>query len=141
MKWSKILFNCKRDSRITQKIEFFQNFQMTPKMFLDIVGFITTSKISILKTFQGGGSWSPPSCQIGLRPRKVLLSFEVSFYKIENLIWENDFRICHLKIPRKIFKFLLWNLGLNVFRYLFSFYVAIISPNSQEIPEKFVELK
>ena len=93
------------------------------------------------KDFSGGGSWSPPSCQIGLRPRKVLLSFEVSFYKIENLIWENDFRICHLKIPRKIFKFLLWNLGLNVFRYLFSFYVAIISPNSQEIPEKFVELK
>ena len=27
---------------------------MTPKMFLDIVGVITTSNISILKTFQGG---------------------------------------------------------------------------------------
>ena len=56
MKWSKILFKCKRDSRITQKIDFFQNFQMTSKMSLDIVGVITTSKLSIFKSSQG---WAP----------------------------------------------------------------------------------
>ena len=119
----------------------FSKFSNDPKNVSRHCGGHYNIKIKHFEDFSGGGSWSPPSCQIGLRPRKVLLSFEVSFYKIENLIWENDFRICHLKIPRKIFKFLLWNLGLNVFRYLFSFYVAIISPNSQEIPEKFVELK
>ena len=65
LKWSKILFNCKRYSRTTQKIELFQNFQMTTKMFLDIVGVITTSKLSILETFQGG-LLEPPPFQIGL---------------------------------------------------------------------------
>ena len=60
MKWSKFLFNCKRDSRINQKFEFFQNFQMTSKMFLDIVRVITTSKLGILRTFQGGGLFQPP---------------------------------------------------------------------------------
>ena len=59
LKWSKFLFNCKRDSRITQKFEVFQNFRMTLKMFLDIVGVITTSKLGILKTFQGGGLFQP----------------------------------------------------------------------------------
>ena len=39
---------------------------MTSKMFLDIVGVITTSKLSILKTFQGGAPGAPPPCQIGL---------------------------------------------------------------------------
>ena len=60
VKWSKILFNCKRDSKIFQKVQFFQNFQMTQKMFLDIVGVITTSKLSILSTFQGGDVSAPP---------------------------------------------------------------------------------
>ena len=50
LKWQKFFSIAKE----TQKIEFFQNFQMTSKMFLDIVGVITTSKLSILKTFQGG---------------------------------------------------------------------------------------
>ena len=39
---------------------------MTQKMFLDILGVLTTSKFSILNTFQGGGSWSP-SRVVGLR--------------------------------------------------------------------------
>ena len=60
LKSSKILFNCIRDSRMTQKFHFFLNFQMTSKMFLDIVGVITTSKLSILKTFQGGAPGAPP---------------------------------------------------------------------------------
>ena len=47
---------------------------MTSKMFLDIVGVITTSKLSILSTFQGGGSGSPPPCQVGLIPPTYLLS-------------------------------------------------------------------
>ena len=48
------------------KIDFFQNFQMTSKMFLDITeSVITTSKLSILKTFQGGALGAPP-CQIRL---------------------------------------------------------------------------
>ena len=34
------------------KNDFFQNLQMTSKMFLDIVGVITTPKLSIFKTFQ-----------------------------------------------------------------------------------------
>ena len=34
-------------------------------MFLDIVGVITTSKLSILSTFQGGLR-EPPPCQVGL---------------------------------------------------------------------------
>ena len=33
---------------------------MAPKMFLDIVGVITTSKLSILSTFQGGAVSAPP---------------------------------------------------------------------------------
>ena len=33
---------------------------MTSKMFLDIVGVITTSKLSILSTFQGGAVSAPP---------------------------------------------------------------------------------
>ena len=33
---------------------------MTSKMFLDIVGVITTSKLSILSAFQGGGGSKPP---------------------------------------------------------------------------------
>ena len=33
---------------------------MTSKMFLDILGVITTSKLGILKTFQGGGAVSAP---------------------------------------------------------------------------------
>ena len=53
MKWSKFLFNCKRDSRITQKFQFLKNLYMTSKMFLDIVGVMRTSKLSILTTFQG----------------------------------------------------------------------------------------
>ena len=45
VKWSKILFNGKSDSRIAKKFEFFQNFQMNPRMWggelreLDKVGF------------------------------------------------------------------------------------------------------
>ena len=50
LKRSKILFNCKGDSRMTQKFQFFKNFQMT-SMFLDNVGVLTTSKLSILTTF------------------------------------------------------------------------------------------
>ena len=53
LKRSKIIFNCKRDSRITQKIEFFKKFQITSRMFLDIVWVIITSKSGNLKTFQG----------------------------------------------------------------------------------------
>ena len=60
LKQSKILFNCKSDSRMTQKIQIFKNFQMTSKMFLDIVGVITTSKLSILSTFEGGLFQPPP---------------------------------------------------------------------------------
>ena len=33
---------------------------MTSKMFLDIVGVITASKLSILSTFQGGAPGAPP---------------------------------------------------------------------------------
>ena len=33
---------------------------MTSKMFLDMVGVITTSKLSILSTFQGGAVSAPP---------------------------------------------------------------------------------
>ena len=40
---------------------------MASKMFLDIVGVITTSKLSILSTFQGGAVSAPPPCQVGLR--------------------------------------------------------------------------
>ena len=36
-------------------------------MFLDMVGVITTSKLSILSTFQGGAVSAPPPCQVGLR--------------------------------------------------------------------------
>ena len=38
---------------------------MTSKMFLDIVGVITISKLSILSTFKGGAVSAPP-CQVGL---------------------------------------------------------------------------
>ena len=55
---------------------FFQIFQMTSKMFLDIIGVITTSRLSIL-TFQGGGSWSPPPCQIRVNQIDGLISFRV----------------------------------------------------------------
>ena len=43
---------------------------MTSKMFLDVVGVITTLKLSILSTFRGGGGGAPgapPPCQVGLR--------------------------------------------------------------------------
>ena len=59
MQWSEMVQNSYQLQKWLKnysKIEFFQNFQMTQKMFLDIVGVITTSKISILKTFQGGGA-------------------------------------------------------------------------------------
>ena len=36
-------------------------------MFLDIVGVITRSKVSILSTFQEGAPGAPPPCQVGLR--------------------------------------------------------------------------
>ena len=44
---------------MTQEFQFFKNLYMTSKMFLDIVGVITTSKLNI-EHFSGGGSGSPP---------------------------------------------------------------------------------
>ena len=61
---------------------------MTPKMFLDIVGFITTSKISILKTFQGGGLLEPPlmsnSVKICLLPKHnhIYSKFQSDLWKL-----------------------------------------------------------
>ena len=48
-------------------------------MFLDIVGVITTSKLSILSTFQGGGCFSPPPCQVGLKAGPILPSIWVNY--------------------------------------------------------------
>ena len=42
-------------------------------MFLDIVGVITTSKLSIFNTFQGGAVSAPP-CQVGLSGVQVVKS-------------------------------------------------------------------
>ena len=55
---------------------FFQIFQMTSKMFLDIIGVITTSRLSIL-TFQGGAPGAPPPCQIRVNQIDGLISFRV----------------------------------------------------------------
>ena len=85
----------KETQELLKKNDFFQNSQMTPKMFLDIVEVITTSKLNIFKTFQGGGSWSHPSCQIGLtlkenklRSDSLLDDFQTisyqMFYKIDS---------------------------------------------------------
>ena len=53
---------------MTQKFHFLKKFQMTSKMFLDVVGVITTLKLSILSTFLGGGVIpEPPPYQVGLR--------------------------------------------------------------------------
>ena len=41
-------FSTANETQEQLKKRFFQIFQMTPKMFLDIVGVITTSKLSIL---------------------------------------------------------------------------------------------
>ena len=60
LKRSKIIFNFKRDSRMTQKFQFFKNLQMTSKLFPYIEGVIATSKLSILSTFQGGGAPGAP---------------------------------------------------------------------------------
>ena len=54
---------------------------MTSKMFLDIVGVIITSKLSILSTFQGGAQ--PPPCQVGLM--KLFPSFELEGYLCNSL--------------------------------------------------------
>ena len=84
LKPSKILFNCKRDSRMTQKFQFFQNFQMASKMFLDIVVVITTSKLSILSTFQGVAPGAPP-CQVGLNHLKNHSTATLTVEEEENL--------------------------------------------------------
>ena len=81
LKWSKILFNCKRDSRNTQKIEFFQDFQMTSRMFLYIVGVITISKLIILKTFQRA---PPMSNRVNIRIRKWLTTFSKIFVPVDH---------------------------------------------------------
>ena len=49
-------------------------------MFIDIVGLITTSKLSILKTFQGGLLKPPPPCKIGFIASLYLFEFSF-FYK------------------------------------------------------------
>ena len=50
-----------------QKISIFKTFQMTSKMFLDMVEVITTSKFSILGLFAGETPGAPPPCQVGLK--------------------------------------------------------------------------
>ena len=50
-------------------------------MFLDIAGVITTSKLSILSTFQGGGCFSPPmSSRVKHESRKVQFIFILHTY-------------------------------------------------------------
>ena len=51
-------------------------------MFLDIVGVITTSKLSILSTFQGGAVSAPPPCQVGLIQQE---SFSIHFRSISRM--------------------------------------------------------
>ena len=57
---------------------------MTSKMFLDIVGVITTSKLNILSTFQGGLREPTPPCQVGLKVINMiaakLQSTKLQFY-------------------------------------------------------------
>ena len=54
-------FSIAKDTQEKLKKLFFQkNFQITLKLFVDIVRVIKTSKLSILKTFQGGGLLEPP---------------------------------------------------------------------------------
>ena len=48
---------------------------MTSKMFLDIVGIITTSKLGIFKTFQGGGCLSPPLPNVKLGKINEMMTF------------------------------------------------------------------
>ena len=46
---------------------------MTSKMFLDIVGVITTSKLSILSTFQGGlPEPTPMSSRVNIQGTQIL---------------------------------------------------------------------
>ena len=51
---------------------------MTSKMFLDIVGVLTTSKLSILNTFQGGAVSAPPHVK---STKKYLMSGRVKALK------------------------------------------------------------
>ena len=65
-------------------------------MFLDIVGVITTSKLSILSTFQGGAPGAPPPCQVGLRMFFFLNGIKVIIDAYANMIiefynFQNDF--------------------------------------------------
>ena len=55
---------------------------MTSKMFQDIVGIITTSKLGIFKTFQGGRLFQPPSCQIGLRKTLLKIFSRIKKYTV-----------------------------------------------------------
>ena len=96
MKWSKILFNCKKDSRITQKKWFFSKFSNDPKNVSGHCGSHYNIKIKHFEHFSGGGgSWSHPSCQIGLtlkenklRSDSLLDDFQTisyqMFYKIDS---------------------------------------------------------
>ena len=61
----KISFQLQKRLKNDPKISIFKNFQLTSKMFLDIVGVITTSK-SILNSFQEGAPGAPTPCQVGL---------------------------------------------------------------------------
>ena len=54
-------FQLQKTLKKNSKNYFFKkNFQITLKLFVDIVRVIKTSKLSILKTFQGGGLLEPP---------------------------------------------------------------------------------
>ena len=73
-------FQLQKKLKNYSKKYFFQNSQMAPKMFLDIVGVITTSKLSILKTFQGGAPGAPTPCQIGLMCVNISNVYQHLFY-------------------------------------------------------------
>ena len=47
-------FHLQKRLKNDQKFQIFQNFHINSKKFLDIVGVITISKLSVLSTFQGG---------------------------------------------------------------------------------------
>ena len=51
-KGQKFFSIAKETQELLKKLIFFQNLQMTSKMLLDIVGVISTSKLSILKTVE-----------------------------------------------------------------------------------------
>ena len=51
---------------------------MTSKMFLDIVGVITRSKVSILSTFQEGAPGAPPTMSSRVKNR-MRVSFKNVF--------------------------------------------------------------